>query len=92
MKNQKYIQSEANRIIKELLRIDKEKILIKKYMHEIVYDMVKNKKMYHDILYEVVNLIPIGLSITTEPYFKFETHEEFIKNRTKYEQLNIFEK
>ena len=86
------IKNEAHRIIKELLRINNEKIKINKYMHELVLEMVENKKNYHSILYEVVNLIPINLYVTEKSYFKFESYEEYIRNHTKYEQLSAFQK
>lgn len=92
MKDEKKIKDEATAIIKELLRINNEKILINKYMHELVFEMVENKNDYHDVLYEVVNMIPIDLYITNEPFFKFDTFEEYMNKHTKYYQQTIYDK
>lgn len=86
------ILKNANKIINELLRINKEKIKINKYMHELVLEMTENKKYYPDVLHETIKLIPIDLYVTSESYFKFETYEEYIRKHTKYEQLTVFQK
>lgn len=88
------IQKESNRIIVKLLEINKTNTIVNKYMHELVFDMInkKYKRLYHDILYLTVKKIPYPLTVTTDPIFHFENHDEFMKKHQKNYQQTIYDK
>jgi len=88
------IQKESNRIIVRLLEINKNNTIVNKYMHELVFDMItkKYKRLYHDILYWTVKKIPYPLTVTADPIFHFETHEEFMAKKRKTKQISFYDK
>lgn len=92
MTKEERIKQEAREIMDKLLKINEEGTIINKYEHELVYAMCKNKKDYIDILYETTKLIPYPLTITTDPIFHFETHEEFMAKRRKSKQISFYDK
>ena len=85
------IHEEAQLILNKLLIMYHDHLVICKYMHELVYQMVLHKKYYLDILYEVITLIPEDLYITTGEIFKFETTNEFIAKHCNPYQQTIFD-